>query len=74
MKALMVFISNHYKTFKCLKVTNESDPNGFKMGKNLSGFEARKAAENLKYVTQIQGGGGGWPVLAKVKVGNPISQ
>jgi hypothetical protein len=36
MKALiMVFISNHYNNFKSLKITNESDPNAFQMGKKI---------------------------------------
>jgi hypothetical protein len=56
---IMALISNPYNNFKCLKITNEYDPTAFQMGKNRSDFEARKATENLKCVTQILIGGGG---------------
>lgn len=48
MKALpMVFISNHYNNFKCLKITDPSFPNEEKYH---YGYKAKKASKNTETI------------------------
>jgi hypothetical protein len=51
MKALtMVFISNHYNNFKCLKITNEFDPSFPNGGKIIL---VSKAGKLLKILNML---------------------